>query len=185
MKAITATATRIAAKLQIDVEGASGCKRKTVTVTQESDLFALSGERENYRGYEVDLIDAGNQYLQFKNGVSLAAGVTHGGRTDEVLKIQVRETIREHFEKELRIAQLPPEQRMKVLSLFFVDRVAHYAEPDGKFRQWFVELYQEFAKQPRYAPLSPAAGGAGAQRLFRGGQGESQGQQRRARDQGG
>ena len=154
VKAITATATRIAAKLEIDVEGASGCKRKTVSVTQESDLFALSGGRENYRGYEVDLIDAGNQYLQFKNGVSLAAGVTHGGRTDEVLKIQVRETIREHFEKELRIAQLPPEQRMKVLSLFFVDRVAHYADPDGKFRQWFVELYQDFAKQPRYAPLS-------------------------------
>jgi type III restriction enzyme len=155
VKAITATKTRIAAKLEIDVEGASGCRRKTVTVTQESDLFALSGERENYRGYEVDLIDAGNQYLQFKNGVSLALGVTHGGRTDEVLKIQVRETIREHFEKELRIAQLPPEQRMKVLSLFFVDRVAHYAEPEGKFRQWFVELYQDFAKQPRYAPLNP------------------------------
>jgi type III restriction enzyme len=72
-----------------------------------------------------------------------------------VLKIQVRETIREHFEKELRIAQLPPDQRMKVLSLFFVDRVAHYAEPNGKFRQWFVEMYQEFAKQARYAPLAP------------------------------
>ena len=155
VKSITATAKRIAAKLQIDVEGASGCRRKTVTVTQESDLFALSGERENYRGYEVDLIDAGNQYLQFRNGVSLAAGVTHGGRTDEVLKIQLRETIREHFEKELRIAQLPPDQRMKVLSLFFVDRVAHYAEPDGKFRQWFAELYREFAKQARYATLNP------------------------------
>jgi len=50
-----------------------------VTVTQESNLFKLSGERENYRGYEVDLIDAGNQYLQFKNGVSLATGITHGG----------------------------------------------------------------------------------------------------------
>lgn len=155
VKAITATKTRIAAKLELDVEGASGVKRKTVTVTQESDLFTLSGGRENYRGYEVDLIDAGNQYLQFKNGVSLAAGVTHGGRTDEVLKIQVRETIREHLEKELRIAQLPPEQRMKVLSLFFVDRVAHYAEADGKFRRWFVELYQELAQLPRYAPLNP------------------------------
>lgn len=155
VKAITATKTRISAKLEIDVEGASGCKRKTVTVKQESDLFALSGERENYRGYEVDLIDAGNQYLQFKNGVSLAAGITHGGRTDEVLKIQVRETIREHFEKELRIAQLPPDQRMKVLSLFFVDRVAHYAEAEGKFRRWFVELYGELSKLPRYAALNP------------------------------
>ena len=157
VKSITATKTRISAKLEIDVEGASGCKRRSVTVTQESNLFALSGERENYRGYEVDLIDAGNQYLQFKNGVSLATGITHGGRTDDVLRIQVRETIREHFEKELRIAQLPPDQRMKVLSLFFVDRVAHYAEADGKFRQWFTAEYQEFARQPRYASLNPLA----------------------------
>ena len=155
LKSITATKTRISAKLEIDIEGASGCKRKTVTVTQESDLFALSGGRENYCGCEVDLIDAGNQYLQFKNGVSQAAGITHGGRTDEVLKIQVRETIREHFEKELRVALLPPDQRMKVLSLFFVDRVAQYAEADGKFRQWFVELYGELAKLPRYTVLNP------------------------------
>ena len=155
VKAITATKTRITAKLELDVEGAGGVKRRTVTVTQEGDLFELSGQRENYRGYEVDLIDAGNQYLQFKNGVSLAAGVTHGGRTDEVLRIQMRETIREHFEKELRVAQLPPGQRMKVLSLFFVDRVAHYAEADGKFRRWFVELYEELVRSPRYAALNP------------------------------
>jgi type III restriction enzyme len=155
VKSITATKTRISAKLEIDVEGASGCKRKSVTVTQESNLLELSGQRDNYRGYEVDLIDAGNQYIQFKNGVSLSPGVTHGGRTDEVLKIQIGATIREHFDKELRIAQLPPDQRMKVLSLFFVDRVAHYADADGKFRQWFVELYGEIAKLPRYATLNP------------------------------
>ena len=155
VKAIKATKTRISAKLEIDVEGADECKRKLVTITAESDLFELSGQRENYRGYEVNLIDAGNQYIQFKNGVSLSPGVTHGGRTDEVLKIQMRETIREHFEKELRVTQLPEEQRMKVLSLFFVDRVANYAGPDGKFRKWFVELYGEISKNPRYAILKP------------------------------
>jgi type III restriction enzyme len=157
VKSITATKTRISAKLEIDVEGADTCKRKLVTVTAESSLFELSGERENYRGYEVDLIDAGNQYIQFKNGVSLSPGGTHGGRTDEVLKIQIKETIREHFEKELRISQLPEGQRMKVLSLFFVDRVAHYADADGKFRQWFVEYYKELSKLPRYAALNPLA----------------------------
>ena len=155
VKAITATRTRIAAKLEMDVEAAEGVTRRVVTVKGDDDLFELSGRRENYRGYAVDVIDAGNQYIQFKNGVSLAAGGTHGGRTDEVLKIQLRETLREHFEKELRVAQLPAEQRMKVLSLFFVDRVAHYAEPDGKFRTWFVELYGELAKLPRYAVLNP------------------------------
>ncbi len=70
VKTITATKTRIAAKLEIDVEGANECKRKVVTVTAESDLFALSGQRENCRGYEVDLIDASNQYLQSRATVT-------------------------------------------------------------------------------------------------------------------
>jgi type III restriction enzyme len=157
VKSIKATKARISARLEIDVEGVSDCKRRLVTVVAETDLFELSGQRETYRGYEVDLIDAGNQYLQFKNGVSLSPGATHGGRTDEVLKIQIKETIREHFEKELRISQLPEDQRMKVLSLFFVDRVANYADANGKFRQWFVELYEEVSKLPRYAPLKPLA----------------------------
>src|SRR5438552_17392088 len=86
---------------------------------------------------------------------SFSASHVSGLATDEVVKIQVRETIREHFEKEVRIAQLPQDQRMKVLSLFFVDRVAHYAEADGKFRQWFVELYEELSKLPGYAALNP------------------------------
>ncbi len=155
VKSITATRTKISAKLEIDIEGADTIRRQTKTITSESDLFELSGGRENYRGYEVDLIDAGNQYIQFKNGVSLSAGVTHGGRTDEILKNQMRETIREHFEKELRVSQLPDGQRMKVLSLFFVDRVANYAEPDGKFRKWFAELYEEISKNARYTALKP------------------------------
>ncbi|MGI8481112.1 MAG: DEAD/DEAH box helicase family protein [Chthoniobacterales bacterium] len=157
VKSIKATKTRISARLEIDVEGTSQIRRALKTVTADTDLYELSGQREAYRGYEVDLIDAGNQYLQFKNGVSLSPGVTHGGRTDEVLKIQIKETIREHFEKELRISQLPAEERMKVLSLFFVDRVANYTESDGKFRQWFVELYDEISKLPRYATLAPLA----------------------------
>jgi type III restriction enzyme len=66
----------------------------------------------------------------------------------------MRETIREHFEKELRVAQLPKEQRMKILSLFFVDRVANYVEPDGKFRDWFIELYDKLSKNPRYSSLT-------------------------------
>jgi type III restriction enzyme len=73
------------------------------------------------------------------------------------LKIQIKETIREHFEKELRISQLGEGQRMKVLSLFFVDRVAHYADADGKFRKWFVEYYNEISRMPRYAVLKPLA----------------------------
>ena len=99
----------------------------------------------------------------FTNGVVLAAGQTHGGRTDEVMKVQIRETVREHFEKELRVLKtLLPGQRLKVLSLFFIDRVANYAEEDGKIRRWFVEAYREILGKSKIPRAGAPAGGESA-----------------------
>jgi type III restriction enzyme len=135
----------------------SGPKRKNVTVSKNGvDLFDLSGEREIYQGYIVDHIDAGNKYVAFTNGERLYEGQTIGENRDERMRVQVRETVREHLEKELRIHNmLPEERRLKVLSLFFIDKVANYADEDGKIRRWFVEAYEELSKQRSYAPLSP------------------------------
>jgi type III restriction enzyme len=119
-----------------------------VTVSKSGvDLFDLSGERENYRGYIVGNIHAGFGYIAFTNGVRLTTGQTHGGHSEEAMQIQIRQTITDHFEKELAIATLPENQRMKVLSLFFIDRVANYADEDGKIRRWFIEAYDEIAAQ--------------------------------------
>ncbi len=154
---INATKTRISAKLAIDVRDRGGPKRKNVTVSRNGvDLFDLSGEREIYRGYIVDHIDAGNKYVAFANGARLYEGETVGENRDERMRVQVRETVREHLEKELRIFRtLPEERRLKVLSLFFIDKVANYADEDGKIRSWFVEAYEALSKEPQYAPLNP------------------------------
>lgn len=156
VNSISATRTRITAKLTIDMRDKSGPKRKNVTVSRNGvDLFDLSGEREMYQGYIVDHIDAGNKYVAFTNGERLYEGQTVGENRDERMRVQVRETVREHLEKELRIYNmLPKERRLKVLSLFFIDRVANYADEDGKIRCWFVEAYEELSKQPYYEPLS-------------------------------
>jgi type III restriction enzyme len=70
------------------------------------------------------------------------------------MRVQVRQTVQDHLEKELAVhRQLPENQRLKVLSLFFIDRVAHYYEQDGRIRQWFVEAYQEMAAKSRYKKL--------------------------------
>ena len=155
VKSVTATKAKITAKLVIDVDTPHGPKRKTISVSRNgTDLFDKSNERAGYRGYIVNEIDAGNEYVAFGNGVTLYAGQTHGGHTDDVMKAQIHETIKEHFEKELRIQRVVAEgQRMKVLSLFFIDRVANYYPDDGKIRHWFTEAYEEISAQPQYEEL--------------------------------
>lgn len=157
VQSITATKTRITAKIAIDVNANGGPQRKTLTLSSGGvDLFDRSNERGSYKGYIVDEIDAGNGCISFTNGLTLYVGETHGGRADDVMRVQVRETIKEHFEKELRIRKtLPAGRRLKVLSLFFIDRVANYWPEDGKIRRWFVEAYQEIAAHPKYRELEP------------------------------
>ncbi len=155
VKSVRATRTRISAKLEIDLEKNGRVRRVARTISKQGiDLYDLSGGREIYRGYVVDGIDARDQYIAFANGVTLSVGETHGGRTDEIMHTQIRETVREHFEKELRISSFPEDQRTKVLSLFFIDRVANYVEPDGKFKKWFEQIYTEISGEPRYAKLN-------------------------------
>jgi len=155
VKSISATKTKITAKLEIDVHAKHGPQRKAISVTKNGvDLFEASGERANYRGYIVDEIDAGHGFVSFTNGVKLYQGDTHGGRTDDVMRVQIQETVKEHLEKELAIhRKLPEGGRLKVLSLFFIDRVANYADEDGKIRKWFIDAYQEFSAKPQYASL--------------------------------
>jgi len=159
VESVKATAKKITARLSIDVNAKGAPQRKSIAVSKGgADLHELSGGREGYKGYIVDEIDAGSQCVRFANGLVLESGQTHGGRNDEVMRVQIRETVREHFEKEKRIRKiLPAGQRLKVLSLIFIDRVAHYATADGKIRRWFIEAYQELsAKYPELEPLPVA-----------------------------
>lgn len=150
--------SKIVATLEIDVEGKSGPSRKTIKVDRQGlDLFDLSGGRQSYKGYIVQEINSGYGFISFSNGISLNEGQTHGGQGDDRMKIQIRETVKEHFEKELQISKLPAGQRIKVLSLFFIDRVANYRTEtgeQGKIAAWFIEAYKELASNPRYKDLN-------------------------------
>jgi len=156
LESVKASRTGLVAKLKIDVDFASGVKRKMVSVKRnDDDLFELSGQREIYRGYAVTEINAESGFVTFGNGVTLREGQSQGGQDDMVMRVQIEETIREHFRKELALCERAPGERIKVLSLFFIDRVAHYAETDGKIRRWFEESYRKLAAHPEFAALSP------------------------------
>lgn len=154
LKEVKATKSGISAKAELDVWDGSATKRKSVTLKQGSDLHELSGGRELYRGYVVDEIDAGFKYVSFANGVRLEEGQEQGVGADALMRAQIRETVREHLNKELAVARLPEGQRLKVLSLFFIDRVANYRGEDAKFRRWFEEAYLELSALLAYASLN-------------------------------
>ena len=156
--AITASKTKVTAKINIDVNGKDGVKRKSVTVKVGDDLYNLSNNREIYRnGFIVEGIDASNGYVSFSNNEVLYQGQQQGGQNDEIMKFQIRRTIEEHLSKELKLNK----QGIKVLSLFFIDRVANYRSYDaqgvsvkGKFAVWFEDIYNELIAKPIYQSLN-------------------------------
>ncbi|MEK3988424.1 MULTISPECIES: restriction endonuclease [Robertmurraya] len=156
VESIKATKTKITAKVKMDIQEKNGPKRKSISISKNgTDLYEISNERTMYKGFVVDYIDAGSGYIAFTNGVSLNEGQTIGGQTDELMKVQIYETVKEHLEKELRIRQKRPEgRRLKVLSLFFIDKVSNYTEDDGKIRLWFIDAYEELSFKPRYKDLN-------------------------------
>jgi len=149
----------IKAKLSIHVDSPIGPKLKNITVKHGDDLFVRSNERENYRnGYVIDEINAepGNEYILFTNGKTLSLGQAQGGLTDDIMRVQIKNTIQEHLEKELKVK----DKGIKVLSLFFIDKVANYRSYDeqgnpvkGKIALWFEEYFNELIQKPRYKDL--------------------------------
>ena len=148
------------AQVEINVGSGADVSQKKVTVGPKHDLHVVSKERQEYRsGYRVSEIsfDPADSYIEFGNGRRIALGQAAGGLDDEVMREQVRETVREHLEKERRLRP----QGIKVLSLFFIDRVANYRQyaddgkalPLGKIGQWFEEVYTELIARPQYGDL--------------------------------
>jgi len=150
----------IKAKLRIHKQGPDGAKEASVTVTQGGDVFALSGERANYKdGYEVAEISAepGAEFLRFSNGRRLRVGEEIGGIREDVWRVQIKRTIEEHLKKEVRIREAGRDASIKVLTLFFVDRVANYRDYDsdgkpvkGKFAEVFEAELAAISKDDRF-----------------------------------
>ena len=133
------------AKLNIHFRDKKETRKKTVTVKSGDDLFDKSGGVEAYRhGYIVNGLDAEDEMVAFSNGLQISRADNQDALQDEVMKAQIRCTIEEHLKREKKLKA----QGIKVLSLFFIDKVEHYRTADGsagKFTRWFDELYRELA----------------------------------------
>jgi len=157
LESVNRTGNSITAKIKIDVASISGVKRKSVTANKNKlDLFELSGKNEKYDGLKIYEIDFGNKQIELSNGIMLSEGESQGGMNDEVMRFMIQKTVEEHLKKERDYK----EKGIKVLTLFFIDKVKNYREYDengkathGKFAKWFEEIYQTEINKPKNKSL--------------------------------
>lgn len=143
--------SRIIAHIEVDASDEYGLQRRVVKVSPGDDLAELTG-RAVYENYVVERIDFIEQAVEFANGKTVYVGQKDESLCEEILKRQIELTIEDHFDKQKQLGA-----DVKVLSLFFIDKVANYREytsggvVKGKFAEWFEESYKKVGAKPRFA----------------------------------
>lgn len=136
------------ATIQFDYKTSKGIKKITRIVNEGFNLYDNSGELEEYKnGFTITKIDGRDNSIEFINGKKIYAGDVIGNVNEDVLRrIQIRETILSHIERERELFN----KGIKVLSLFFIDEVAKYkcydeagSEYNGIYAQMFEEEYND------------------------------------------
>ncbi len=136
------------ATIEFDVKGANGVRKATRIVGEGYNLFPNSGELAEYKnGYTVLKIDGRDSSIEFTNGIKVFAGEVIGAVSeDQLRRIQMRETILSHLERERQLFY----KGIKVLSLFFIDEVAKYRQYDDTgqaFNGLYADMFEEEYKQ--------------------------------------
>lgn len=133
------------ARMEIEIKQKNSIVRKTRKLGKGDNLFDLSNELDQYKEFVISDINAITDTVSFTNGAELSAGEATGDVNEMTLRrIQIREAIRAHLEKE----QLLFRQGIKVLTLFFIDEVARYrdyeaADEKGEYARIFEEEYKD------------------------------------------
>ncbi|WOT05018.1 type III restriction-modification system endonuclease [Shewanella youngdeokensis] len=172
----------ITAKVEIDAQTKTGKlqPRKSITVKSGTDLFEASGGRTVYEGYVINDIycEEGSEYIDFTSRDDIIELSQSIGEVDQdtYKRLQVSKTVEEHLEKELKFyrkittgvdvmdhSKILSQKGIKVLSLFFIDKVANYrgyssdgVPVQGKFAKWFEEEFTQQLRKPKYRVLYPS-----------------------------
>lgn len=146
------------AVLQFEVKMAGGITRKKSRIVKEQDnLYDYSNGLEEYKnGFVVSRIDGRDDSVEFINGIKIYAGDVRGAvDEDQLRRIQIRETILSHLQRERQLFY----KGIKVLSLFFIDEVANYREYDaanqpvnGRYAVMFEEEYEDILNNMHRSP---------------------------------
>ncbi len=133
-------------KLEIEIKGAASTRRQICKFSQNDALFDKSG-LPAYKGFVITDINPHTNTVYFMNGDSLKKGEVMGDVSEKQLqRIQIRETIKSHFEKEATLFK----QGIKTLSLFFIDEVANYKSYDEEGEVVKGDLWKAFEEEYNY-----------------------------------
>lgn len=147
------------AKLELAVRAADGSTpRRVIKVKQDQELSNLTNNPA-YEGWWITELSIEPQYVELNKHGMLQQGEEIGGNSDSIYREMIRETIKEHFRKQTMLAS----KNIKVLSLFFIDKVENFLgdgvnniDANGQFVQWFDELFrEERAKSAQWQELFP------------------------------
>ena len=158
LESINLSKSNPTATLQFEVRTAGGAlKKKSRIVSEGADLYDYSNGLEEYRnGFVVSRIDGRDDSVEFINGIRIYAGDVVGAiDEDQLRRIQIRETILSHLQRERKLFHMG----IKVLSLFFIDEVSNYRKYDdagqpvnGRYAEMFEEEYEDILSGWQSAP---------------------------------
>jgi type III restriction enzyme len=136
------------AKIEFEVKQKTGIKKIIKNFSLKDDVFSASNDLEQYKGYVISEINAKTNTVNFTNGIVLSVGQVSGNVSEEhVRRIQIRETVVSHIEKERELFK----KGIKTLSLFFIDHVAKYRAYNEKGEQLKAEYEQIFEEEYKSA----------------------------------
>ncbi|WKL71415.1 DEAD/DEAH box helicase family protein [Francisella tularensis] len=173
---VKSTKTKTTAEILVDIQQKNNVARVSKKVEKGVDLEDLTG-RSIYQGYIIDDVytEKGKEYIRFTNGKFIRLGDDNSqdnqsyneyikkndsnefnSYNDFIKKCQIRKTIDTHLDRELEFAKNGID--VKILSLFFIDRVANYRDYEtedqkGRYARWFEEEYTKAIKLPKYETL--------------------------------
>jgi len=152
LDAIKTAKKSLTATLTVDKLMAKGAVKRTAMTVKPDDSLEAKTKRSEYAGYVVDEISKSDQLVRFKNDVEINEGESKGADREAVFAAQIQYTIEEHMRRQARLR----EQGIKVLSLFFIDKVDNYAAEDGVIRRIFDESFDAAKKaHAAYATAEP------------------------------
>ena len=150
-------------RAQVEIHNVHSGKARSARlwVKVGDDLYIKSGRREIYRdGYVVQGIDCtpGKECIELSGGKRFGLGEEKGAHYDDIMKAQVYTTVEQHLKKEMELKS----KGIKVLSLFFIDKVANYRTYNsdgstelGKIGRWFEDAYENLSKKLNCRRLIP------------------------------
>jgi type III restriction enzyme len=143
LEKIESKKTKITARIRVHRLLKTGAVQEATVTVRPGDSLAEKTSRREYDPFGIEEINPGGGFVRFASGLELRTGAEVGADKETLFGTQIRHTVEEHFKKQERLKA----QGIKVLSLFFIDRVDNYAPADGIIRRLFYEAFDELKQR--------------------------------------